>query len=184
MLFRSGERGVVLTAADLNSLRSNLDALDQTLLTTVSGARLNNTLKHTGHVYGTYRFSEGVLKDVAAGAGAYFRGREKIGSVDPQILFNTASPTPQQRADSAFAYTYAPSYYNVSAHLAYERRFGRYRTKFQLNVDNVLDDDDVRFYSNNVHRVGGIGTNPLVQTPGFFNYPEPRKFSLTVTVGF
>ncbi len=179
-----GVNGVVLTAAEINSLRSNLDALDQTLLTTVAGARLNGTLKHTANVYATYRFTDGPLKDFAIGGGAYFRGRQKIGNTDPQILFGTTAPTPTQRAASAFAYTYAPGYYNTAAHLSYERRFGRYRAKFQLNIDNVLDDDDARFYSINVHRVGGLAANPLTQTPGFFNYPDPRKFTFSASVAF
>ncbi|MBL9212936.1 MAG: TonB-dependent receptor [Opitutaceae bacterium] len=179
-----GVNGVALSQAEINSIRSNLDALDQTLLTTVAGARLNGTLDHTGNVYATYRFTDGRWKDLAVGAGAFFRGRQKIGNRDPQILFNTTSPTPQQRADSAFAYTYAPEYYNTAMHVAYETRFGRYRTKFQLNIDNVLDDDDPRFYSINVHRVGGLAANPLTQTPGFFNYPDPRKVTFTATVSF
>lgn len=179
-----GEGGVALATNELNSLRNNLDALDQTLQTTVAGVRLNNTLKYSGHFYGTYRFDEGLLRDVSAGAGAYYRGPEKIGNVDPQILFNTSSPTTQQRAESAFAYLYARSYYHTTAHLAYERKFGRYRTKFQLNIDNLLDDDRVRFYGVVNYRPGGIGTNPLTQIPGNFNYPPPRKLSFTTTVGF
>ncbi|MGH7958502.1 MAG: hypothetical protein ACREH8_16035, partial [Opitutaceae bacterium] len=179
-----GEGGIQLTAQQLNDLRTNLDNLDQSLQAAVAGARLNNTLKYTGHIYGSYRFGPEFLKDVSIGAGAYFRGKEKIGNVDPQILFNTTAPTGQQRAASAFAYIYAPSYYNVTSHIAYERKFGKYRTKFQLNVDNLLDDDEVRFYGVNVHRIGGIGTNPLTQTPGFFNYPEPRKYTFTATVMF
>ncbi len=180
-----GANGVVLTAADLNSLRANLDSLNQTFLTSVAGARLNGTLRYTANAYATYSFGENFLRGLSAGGGAYFRGKQKIGNVDPQIVFNTSAPTAQQRADASFVYTYAPNYYNVTAHLAWERRFlGRYRTKFQLNVDNLLDDDDPRFYSINVHRVGGIGTNALVQTPGFFNYPEPRKFTFSATITF
>ncbi len=179
-----GVNGVALTSAEVNSIRSNLDALDQTLLTTVAGATLNGTLDYTANLYGTYRVTEGKLKDLSFGGGAYLRGAQKIGNRDPQILFNTTSPTPQQRADSAFAYTYAPSYWNATAHVGYERKFGRYRARFQLNVDNLLDDDDPRFYSINVHRVGGLAANPLTQTPGFFNYPEPRKFTFSATLSF
>ena len=179
-----GVNNTVLTSAQRNDLRNNLDQLDQTLLTTVSGRRLDGTLKYTANVYGTYRFSEGTLKDLSVGAGAYFRGQQQIGNVDPQLLFNTSNPTPEQRAQSSFAYLYAPSYYEVAAHVAYECRFGKHRAKFQINVDNLLDDDDVRFYGVSVHRVGGIGTNALVQTPGFFNYPEPRKYTFTMTLMF
>ncbi|MBI5692757.1 MAG: hypothetical protein HZC55_21985 [Verrucomicrobia bacterium] len=179
-----GVNGVALSQAEVNSLRANLDSLDQTLLTTVAGARLSGTLTHTANVYGTYRFTEGLLKELAVGGGAYFRGRQKIGNLDPQILFNTSAPTPQQRADSAFAYTYAPSYYNATAHVAYETKILRFRTKLQLNVDNLFDDDDPRFYSLGTYRPGGISTNPLTLLPGFFNYPSPRKFTFTATVSF
>ncbi len=179
-----GVNGYVMTTADRNNLQTNLDNIDQSLLGAVPGVRLNGTLKYTANLYGTYRFTEGALKSLSVGAGAYFRGQEKIGNTDPRILFNTASPTAQQRADAAFAYTFAPSYYSVAAHASWERKFGKYRTKFQLNVDNLLDDDDVRFYSINVHRVGGIGANPLTETRGFFNYPDPRKITFTATVAF
>jgi outer membrane receptor for monomeric catechols len=179
-----GQGGVTLSASELNTLKNNLDALDQTLQTTVAGVRLDGTMRYSGHFYGTYRFEEGLLRNVSAGAGAYYRGPEKIGNVDPQIMFKTSSPTNEQRAASAFNYLYARSYYNVTAHVAYERKFGRYRAKFQLNVDNVLDDDQVRFRSVVNYRQSGIGTNPLVQIPGNFNYPSPRKVSLTTTVEF
>jgi len=180
-----GVNGYVMTAAERNSLQSNLDALDQTLLTTVAGARLNGTLKYTANFYATYRFTEGGLKNLSVGAGAYLRGKQKIGNTSPQILFKTDNPTPQQRADSAFAYRYAPSYYNVTAHVSWEHRlFGRYHAKYQINVDNLLDDDDPRFYSIITPRVGGIATNPLVEIPGFFNYPEPRKVTFSATVMF
>ncbi len=152
-----GEGGVQLTPAQLNSLRTNLDNLDQTLFTTVSGVRLNNTLRYSGHLYGTYQISEGIFRDVSVGAGAYFRGAEKIGNVDPEVLFSTSNPTTQQRADSAFACLYARPYYHTTAHLAYERKFGRYRLKFQLNVDNVIDDDRVRFYGVVNYRPRGLG---------------------------
>lgn len=172
------------TALDPTALRSALNNLDQALLTTVAGARLSGTLNYTANVYGTYAITEGPLRHVSFGTGAYFRGRQKIGNIDPRILFNTNSPTAEQRAASSFAYTYAPSYYNLAAHVAYEHKFGRYLAKFQLNVDNLLDDDEPRFYSVNVYNAGGLGSNPLVQTPGYFNYPDPRKYTLSVSVEF
>lgn len=173
------------TAADPTQLQNGLNNLDQQLLTSVSGATNNGTLKYSGHFYGTYVFDDGPLDNVAIGAGGYYRGREKIGSVDPRILFNTNNPTPEQRAASTFAYTYAESYYNLTAHIAYERRlFDKYRTRFQLNVDNLLDDDDPRFRGVNVHNVGGIPSNPLNIIPGIFNWPNPRKYTFTMTVSF
>ncbi|MGH8019714.1 MAG: TonB-dependent siderophore receptor [Opitutaceae bacterium] len=172
------------TAANPTQLQNGLNNLDQELLTAVNGATLNNTLDYTAHVYGTYSFTEGPLDGVSVGAGAYFRGREKIGSVDPRILFDTDSPTPEQRAESSFAYTYAPSYYNVAMHIAYIREFGEKTARFQINIDNVLDDDDPRFRGVNVYNEGGISGNPLVQTPGAFNYPDPRKVTFTASVEF
>ncbi len=171
-------------AANPSQLQTGLNNLDQELLTAVNGATLNGTLDYTGHVYGTYTFTEGPLDGLSVGAGAYFRGREKIGSVDPRILFDTDAPTPEQRAESAFVYTYAPSYYNVAAHIAYVRQFGDKLARFQINIDNLLDDDDPRFRGVNVYNQGGISDNPLVQTPGSFNYPDPRKIIFTASVEF
>ena len=173
------------TASNSTQLQNGLNDLDQQLLTSVSGATNSGTLKYSGHFYATYVFDDGPLDNVAIGAGGYYRGKEKIASLDPRIVFNTNNPTPEQRAASTFAYVYAPSYYNVTAHIAYEHRlFDKYRTRFQLNVDNLLDDDDPRFRGVNVHNVGGIPSNPLVMIPGGFNWPNPRKYTFTVSVNF
>ncbi len=180
-----GVNGFVLSTADRNQLQNGLNNLDQSLIAAVPGAQLSGTLKYTANFYAAYRFTEGAWKNLSVGAGAYFRGQQKIGNTDPRLLFNTNSPTAEQRAASAFADTFAPSYYNVTSHISWEHKlFGKYRAKYQLNVDNLLDDDDPRFYSINVHRVGGIGANPLTETPGFFNYPEPRKFTFSASVQF
>jgi hypothetical protein len=48
----------------------------------------------------------------------------------------------------------------------------------------VLDDDDPRFRGVTIHNIGGIPSNPLTMIPGGFNWPNPRKYTFTVSVNF
>ena len=132
----------------------------------------------------SYELRDGPLDGLSFGAGAWSRGQQKIGSADPRILYNTNAPTNQQRQDAAFVYQYAPEYYSVAAHLAYETEIDGRRAKFQINVSNLLDNDDPLYLSYNVYRQGGLPTAPLVQQRGFYNLQDPRKITFTATFEF
>lgn len=172
------------TAANPTALQSDLDNLRQALANASAGTELNGTHKYTANIYATYEFVDGPLDGLSFGAGAWSRGRQKIGSADPRILYGTDTPTEQQRQDAAFVYQYAPEYYSVAAHLAYETEIRGYRAKFQINVTNLLDNDDPIYLSYNTYRQGGLPTAPLVQTRGFYNVQDPRKITLTAIFEF
>jgi hypothetical protein len=172
------------TATNPTALQSELDNLRQALANATAGTELNGTHKYTANIYATYEFVDGPLDGLSFGAGAWSRGQQKIGSADPRILYNTNAPTNQQRQDAAFVYQYAPEYYSVAAHLAYETEIDGRRAKFQINVSNLLDNDDPLYLSYNVYRQGGLPTAPLVQQRGFYNLQDPRKITFTATFEF
>ena len=172
------------TATNPTSLQSDLDNLRQALANASAGTELNGTHKYTANLYATYEFLDGPLDGFSIGAGAWSRGRQKIGSADPRILYGTDAPTDQQRQDAAFVYQYSPEYYSVSAHLAYRTEFDGKPVRLQVNVSNLLDNDDPLYLSYNTYREGGLPDAPLIQRRGFYNVQDPRKITFTATFEF
>ncbi len=80
--------------------------------------------------------------------------------------------------------------------LNYERRFGKYQARFQLNITNLLNNDDPQWSSYGVINAGQLtnqndgnaltvlNSNPRMQVLNGFSQYEPRKFVLTTTVSF
>lgn len=149
-------------------IQQDIDAIRGQLTSSVPGVTLNNTYKYTGNVYATYTFRDGWLKDFSAGAGANLRGKSKIGST-------LASP---------FEYMYGASHEIYSAHVAYRYRFDKVVARFQVNVSNIFDNDDLIATGTGDYRVGGLGTNPLIRTESGFRYIDPRRFTFTATFEF
>lgn len=149
-------------------IQSDIDAIRGDISGSVPGVTLNNTYKYTGNVYATYTFRTGTLKDLQIGAGANLRGRSKIGNT-------LASP---------FDYLYGDSYAVVSANMSYRRRFGAVVAKFQVNVTNLFDEDKLVYTGTQDYRAGGLSANPLVRTPAFFRYIDPRAVYFTTTFEF
>lgn len=149
-------------------IASDIAAIETTLAAAAPGARLDNSLNYTGNVYGTYTFRDGRLKNFAIGAGANFRGKNKIGAA----------------ADDPFDYIMQDEYVVMSAHLSYRWKYKKMPVRFQLNVTNLLDNDDIIYTDVITYRPENISSNPQVTTPGEFRYLEPRKFAFTATFEF
>jgi outer membrane receptor protein involved in Fe transport len=166
-------------------IRNDITTLTNVVNGIVKGATQNNTYRDLGNVYGTYRFTRGPLKKLSVGLGANYRGERKIGSRDARLLNNVATATAQQTRDAAFSYLYAPRTVEASMHASYDYRFAnKWTARFQLNVSNLFDNDDLVYTGYGVYNIGGLGTNPLVQTKSGFYYLNPRKFTLSTTVTF
>ena len=85
-----------------------------------------------------------------------------------------------------------------SAGINYTRRFGKYTTRFQLNIDNLLNYDKPYWSSystinagqlQNIQGVPGgtlkvAGGNDRQQVLSGFNQLDPRKFTFTTTLSF
>jgi hypothetical protein len=93
------------------------------------------------------------------GGGANFRGRQLIGN----------------RRGSPFDYLYSSPYVLVSSHVSFSHRLGKVRTRYQLNVSNLLNDRDVGFSNYTFNAALGA------EVPNAFRHQAPRRFMLTVT---
>jgi outer membrane receptor protein involved in Fe transport len=143
-------------------IRQNIVDLEGTISGYTQGRVLNGTVDYTANVYTTYAFREGALKGVSIGGGANVRGRRVVANVNGQ----------------PFNLLYGDGYTTVSAHTTYERRIGRVRARFQLNVSNLLDNDRIIF--NSYSFITALGRD----LPNNFNYLPPRKFAVTGTFEF
>ncbi|MFT3784190.1 MAG: TonB-dependent receptor [Nibricoccus sp.] len=150
------------------TLRNDIVQIQNGLQGLTTGTTLNNTYKYTSNIYGTYSFRSGWSKGLAIGLGANMRGKCKVATT----------------AASASDYLYSDAYYVTSGHIGYETKIGNMKTKIQLNVYNILNNDELVTTGYSDYRVGGITTNATTRIPGAFRYLEPRKFALTTTFEF
>lgn len=179
----AGGNNPALTGAA--QIRTDITTINNAIAGIVKGATQNNTYKQLANFYGTYDFRTGPLKGLGLGAGGNYRGVRKIGNRDARLVFNTTAPTAAQTRDAAFVYLYAPSTFEASMHASYSYRFSDKRVaRFQLNVSNLLDNEDLVTTGYGVYNTGGLGTNPLNQTKSGFYYLNPRKFTFSTTFTF
>lgn len=160
---------------------------------------LGNTERHRINVLGRYAFTEGNLKGLALTGGVRYRGHKKAGSRDARLKFQTATVTQQQTNEAAYDYLWVEPTYNVTAGANYTRRFGKFQARFQINIENLLDNDDPQWSSYSVIQAGQLtgqgtnnsltvaGSNPRMQVlNGNANtlHLDPRKFTFTTTLSF
>jgi outer membrane receptor for ferric coprogen and ferric-rhodotorulic acid len=153
---------------DINAIQGDINAL-------TPGTLFNGTYKYTSNVYATYTLP-GNARNISIGAGANIRGKQKVGNV--QVLNGVANNQP-------YNYLWADAYYLVSAHASYRHKFSdKISARFQLNISNLFDNDDLMVRNYGTYRVGNIATNPLLQLPNQSTIPDPRKFTFSATFDF
>ena len=184
------DKGEVLTVDNQTQIRQRILDLQNNFAGVAPGTVNNGTNKWTGSFNANYSFPrESKLRGWSGGWAISGRGPRKVGSVSPNILFNLpigASATPEQAKQASFAYVYATSYYVQDVNASYTRRMGKYNWRFQVNVNNLFDKDDLMFQSYTTYRELGQNTNPFVggMVNNGFNYLDPRKISFTTSVSF
>lgn len=184
------DKGDVLTADNQTQIRNQILNLQNNFAGVAAGTVNNNTNKWTGSLNANYSFPrESKLRGFSAGWAISGRGPRKVGSVNPNILFNLpigATATPDQAKQASFAYVYSTEYYVQDMNASYQKRFGKYNWRFQVNINNVFDKDDLIFQSYTTYRELGQATNPFVggMINNGFNYLDPRKITFTTTVSF
>jgi outer membrane receptor protein involved in Fe transport len=183
------DKGEALTADNVTQINNQILNLRNNLAGSAPGTRNNGTNKWTGSFNANYSFSrEGRLRGLSVGWAISGRGPRKVGTVNPSILFNLpvgTNPTPAQNQAAAFAYLYSTEYYVQDANVSYALRFGKYHWRFQVNILNLWDKDDLIFQNYGAYRELGLNTNPFVGTVNQgFSYLDPRKISFTTTVSF
>ncbi len=147
-----------------NTVGALLDDLDQQIAYDL--ARNDqpevNARPWNANLFTTYTLRDGPLRGLTVGGGANYRGEAILG-------IDTTDPLNHRVVKGR-------SYYLVNAMLAYELKPWRgVKTKVQLNVDNLLDNDDLQVLASNF---SGGTANLLTY------YFEPRRYSLSVTFDF
>ncbi len=141
----------------------------------------------TANLFTDYTIQSGAWKDFRFGGGINYRGREIIGYRGADTIVNPAAPTTAIDDPSVDALTpvYRPGYSTTTLALGYTRKLLGYPVRFDLTVNNVLDEDKVLYYNTAQRPPGGDVTNPgRVATPNQYYYIPPRSFSLSATVSF
>jgi len=116
-----------------------------------------------------------------------YRGREVIGFRGSDTIRNPSNPNAAVDDPNVDAFTpvYRPSYYLVTAMFGYSRRVFEYPVRFDLRIENVLDEDMPLYYNTAMRAPGGDLSNPArVATPNLFSYITPRNYMLTVSLSF
>lgn len=159
-----------------------------------TGTIADQTARHRLNFGGSYHFREGALKGLSFNAGANYRGITKNGSRDARIKFglpDSATPTPAQNVAAAFDYLYVPEQWLVSAGVNYTHKFGKYITRYQINVTNLLDHDTPIWGRSGPSGAYNVITqnqlrngNPRMQVLSGFVQNDPRKITFTTSLSF
>ncbi|MSU66628.1 MAG: hypothetical protein EXS38_11120 [Opitutus sp.] len=155
--------------------------------TTSGYQKIARLVEVTGNLFTDYTIQSGRFKDVRFGAGVNYRGREVIGFRGSDTIRNPANPSAaiDDAAVDAFTPVYNPSYYTTTVVFGYSRQLFNYPVRFDLRLENALN-EDVPLYNNTVLRPpNGDVTNPSrVATPNQFSYLTPRNIRFTMTLKF
>ncbi|MEO6245991.1 MAG: TonB-dependent receptor plug domain-containing protein [Opitutaceae bacterium] len=189
------------TILDPTLIQTALNNIDNSLNGLTTGTLENNQVRHRVNLAGAYSFREGMLKGLRLNTGVQYRGHGKNGSRDARLKFgipdSAPNPTVLQNTQAAFDYLWTPPAWRNSlvAGANYTTRIGKYQTRFQLNVTNVLNHLEPIWgrsgpVGNFASAYTTLTTNQLFagnsrqQILTSFVNPDPRKFVLSTTVSF
>jgi hypothetical protein len=173
---------------DAASARDSWNGLIQSLQNiTVGYQKVARLAEVTGNVFTDYTIQTGRWKNFRFGGGMNYRGREVIGfrGADTIRTSPTATTTMDDPGVDAFTPVYRPSYYTVTALFGYSRRLFDYPVRFDLRIENVLNENQPLYYNTVQRPPGGDLSNPgRVATPNLFSYITPRNVMFTMNVSF
>lgn len=142
----------------------------------------------SANLFTDYAIQQGRFKSLRLGVGARYRGRSVIGNRGADTIVNPADSklAMDDPNVNAFTVVYAPGYWVATATVGYNwRATKKYEIRFNLSIDNLLDDDKVRYTGTILRPPGGDVTNPSrVTTPNTYWYQAPRSYTLAATVPF
>lgn len=172
---------------DVNSAVNNWNTLQAVRRGIVPGTVVSQNTS-SANLFTDYAIQEGRFKSLRFGAGARYRGRSVIGNRGADTIVNPANPAAAIDDPNVDAYTivYAPGYWVATATLGYNwRATKKYLIRLNLSIDNLLDDDKVRYTNTILRPPGGDVTNPSrVTVPNNFWYQVPRSYTFSATVPF
>ena len=142
----------------------------------------------SANLFTDYAVQEGRFRGLRFGGGARYRGRAVIGNRGADTIINPANPAQgiDDPAVDAFTIVYSPGYWVATATLGYNWRVSaKTQIRFNLSIDNLLDDAKPRYISTILRPPGGDVMNPArVTTPNNYWYQTPRSYTLAATVPF
>lgn len=141
-------------------IATSLANIENTLSGTTDGRANNDTYDYTANLFTTYSLRTGWAKGLRFGAGANIRGRSIQGNITGQPL----------------NYLYAPAYSVVRALVGYNWKWRQIKWNAQLNINNVLDNDALRYTSFTTYQGTSVPLN-------YGNIPA-RQATLTFTAKF
>ena len=172
---------------DVNTAVSNWNTLLAARAGVVTGTVISQNTT-SANIFTDYAIQQGRCKGLRVGAGARYRGRAIIGNRGADTIVNPANPAGAIDDPSVDAFTpvYAPGYWLATATVGYNWRVSkRYEIRFNLSIDNLLDDEKVRFTGTILRPPGGDVTNPSrITVPNTYWYQAPRSYTLAATVPF
>ena len=150
----------------------------------------------TANLFTDYTLRGGPLNGVRFGVGVNYRDKEVLGFRGSDTIVGPTNPAVAIDDPSVDAYTpvYRKAYHTGTATVAYTWRLAQGRSiAFNLRIDNLFGDDQVR-YSQNVGsgtggttmrpRNGDVSSPARVATPTAFAYPIPRNWTLSARLNF
>jgi outer membrane receptor protein involved in Fe transport len=146
-----------------NQIASSKNTLDQN----VAGKTKTGLVDYTASIFANYSFLGDTLKGFSIGGGLAYTGEQYVGEY--------GAPDGQPK----FAH-YSDDRLATNMVLAYEMKIGDIPARFQLNIDNVLDDKDPIVTS---YHWGWI-VSPGHAMPNGYILPAPRTFRLSARFTF
>ena len=150
----------------------------------------------TANVFTDYTLRGGPLNGVRFGVGVNYRDKEVLGFRGSDTIVSPTNPAVAIDDPSVDAYTpvYRKAYYSGTATVAYTWKLAQGRSiAFNLRIDNLFGDDQVRYSQNVGSGTGGTAMRPRngdvssparVATPTAFAYPTPRNWTLSARLNF
>ncbi len=150
----------------------------------------------TANLFTDYTLRGGPLNGVRFGIGVNYRDKEVLGFRGSDTIVSPTNPAVAIDDPSVDAYTpvYRKAYHTGTATIAYTWKLAQRRSiTFNLRIDNLFDDDQVRYSQNAGSATGGTAMRPRngdvstparVATPTAFAYPTPRNWTLSARLNF
>jgi outer membrane receptor protein involved in Fe transport len=150
----------------------------------------------TANIFTDYTLKEGPLNGVRLGIGVNYRDMEVLGFRGGDTIVSPTNPAVAIDDPKVGPYdpVYRKAYYSGTATVAYTWKLAKGRSvAFNLRIDNLFGDDQVRYSQNVGSGTGGTAQRPpngdlsspaRVATPTAYAYPIPRSWMLSARVNF
>lgn len=161
---------VATNDARTTAFRNNLQIIDSRIASVANGLPLSGMVDYTANFFTNYEFTAGTLKRLRLGGGANFRGDRYLGY--QQRIANDAA---------SFTRLETKGYALLSLTAGYRTKVFNRNVNFQLNVENVLDEQFKRYSTYNTL------TTPqgdVVFNGNSYGLQAPRRFILSADVRF